>query len=91
MIAPSKERNGHMSVSGVPQTCRPTCRLVLPGLILVLTLSVFSRRLAAEDNPGLMIELLPFDRVLLDAENDNTVIDVVLLDLPNRRVPILSP
>ena len=59
----------------------------MPGLTLVLTLCGFSRPLVAEDDPGLMIDLQPFDRVMLDAENDNTVIDVVLLDLPNRRVP----
>ena len=76
-----------MSVFGVLQTCRPAWRLALPGLTLVLTLCGFTRLLVAEDDPGLMIDLQPFDRVLLNAENDNSVIDVVLLDLPNRRVP----
>ncbi len=88
LIAPkSKVRNGHMSVIGVPQICRPACRLVLPGLTLLLMLCGFTSLLAAEDDPGLMIDRQPFDRVILNSENDGAAIDVVLLDLPNRQVP----
>lgn len=75
-----------MSVFGVPQICRPV-KCLLPGLTLLLMLCGVSRLSAVEDDPGLMIDRQPFDRIVLNAENDNTAIDVVLLDLPNRRVP----
>src|SRR5687768_124644 len=34
-----------------------------------------------------LLERDPFDRITLNAENDNAVIETVLLDLPERRVP----
>lgn len=34
-----------------------------------------------------LLDREPFDRVVLDAENNNAAIDTVLLDLPNRKVP----
>lgn len=37
--------------------------------------------------PLRLIERPPFDRVTLDAANGNTVIETVLLDLPERRLP----
>jgi len=58
---------------------------------MVLILSGVNRLLAAEDELGLLIDRQPFDRVILDTANDNTVIDVVLLDLPDRRVPDPMP
>ena len=72
-----------MSLFGVHSACRPVCRLVLLGLMLCGS----PLALAAEDDSELMIDRLPFDRVILNAENEGAVLDVVLLDLPNRQVP----
>lgn len=35
----------------------------------------------------LMIDRLPFDRITLNSANDGAVIDVVLLDIPDRKLP----
>ncbi len=41
----------------------------------------------AVEIPVRLLDRPPFDRVTLDAANDNAVIETVLLDLPARRVP----
>lgn len=38
-----------------------------------------------------LIDRYPFDRITLNAENDNATIDVQLLDFPNRQVPSPLP
>lgn len=72
-----------MSVFGVYSTRRSALCLILWGLIVCG--SPLLR--AAEDDQGLLIDRQPFDRVILNSANDNAVLDVVLLDLPDRRVP----
>ena len=37
--------------------------------------------------PARLIDRPPFDRITLNAANNNAVVDVVLLDLPDRRLP----
>jgi hypothetical protein len=41
----------------------------------------------ASESPVRLIDRAPFDRVTLDAANGNAVIETVLLDFPNRKVP----
>jgi tetratricopeptide (TPR) repeat protein len=41
--------------------------------------------------PVRLLDRDPFDRITLNAENDNAVIETVLLDLPDRRVPDPKP
>ena len=77
-----------MTVFGAPRIHPPTRRLVLPGLAVALMSFGLARPpLMAQNDSGLLIERQPFDRVILNAENHNTEIDVVLLELPERRVP----
>lgn len=42
---------------------------------------------AASERPARLLDRQPFDRITLDAANDNAVIETMLLDLPERRVP----
>ena len=67
--------------------------LGLACILLALAASVGPSTLhAAEDEPKiLMMERRPFDRVILNAANKNTVIEVELLDLPKRQVPSPKP
>ncbi len=37
--------------------------------------------------PGRLIDQEPYDRIILNAANDNAVLEVLPLDLPNRQVP----
>jgi hypothetical protein len=39
------------------------------------------------ETPERLLDRQPFDRITLNAENENAVIETVLLDLPERRVP----
>jgi tetratricopeptide (TPR) repeat protein len=41
--------------------------------------------------PARLIDRQPFDRITLDAANDNTVFETVLLDLPERKLPDPKP
>lgn len=76
-----------MIPAGEPLICCPVRRQVLFGGTLLLILLCLVTPLVAQDDSSLMIDRAPFDRVILNAENDNAVIDVVLLELPDHRLP----
>lgn len=72
-----------MTVFGVNSSRRSASQLILCGLMLCGA----SLANAAEEDQGLLIDRQPFDRVTFNAANEGAVLDLVLLDLPNRQVP----
>lgn len=77
-----------------PQICRTVGALSLAVALLVPN-SICAQapgkpEPSADDDieiPVRLLERTPFDRVTLDAENGDAVIETVLLDLPERRLP----
>lgn len=64
-----------------------TC-LSKPILMLVVVCAPPTLAFSAEESATLrLIDQYPFDRITLDAANDNAVIDVQLLEFPDREVP----
>lgn len=70
-----------MSISVLPHSTRKS----LAGLAALLAWSLLLARFAAAQLP--LYEQEPFDRITLDDQNDNAVLTVKPLDLPERRVP----
>jgi len=62
-------------------------RLPLCLSLVLLSLSPIASLTSAADAPPRLLGRQPFDRITLDASNNNEAIDTLLLDLPNRRAP----
>jgi hypothetical protein len=61
-------------------------------LLAVLTIQTpFPAECQEAEQEVVLIDQMPFDRITLNAANDNKVIDVQLLDLPDRQVPSPLP
>jgi tetratricopeptide (TPR) repeat protein len=65
-----------------------THRHAWPTVALALVLLSDTSKLVAKEEPSRLLDQTPFDRITLDG---GTVIDVSLLDLPERRVPEVYP
>ncbi len=70
--------------------CLTTCHWLVSGARLAVVFAALSISVAlakdSEDNIPL-IEQAPFDRIILTEANDNAVVDVQLLNFPERQVP----
>jgi hypothetical protein len=63
-------------------------RLLVVGFAVVASHSAYCQE---TDQEVALIDQMPFDRITLNAENDNKTIDVQLLELPDRKVPSPLP
>lgn len=67
--------------------CAMSRRALLSAAIGLLVAGVTVERLPAAEQAARLIDSQAFDQITLNAANEGAVIDTLLLDLPNRRVP----
>jgi len=70
---------------------RPPLGRKLLGYLLVAIALGQTSRLAAQDEPARLLDLPPFDRITLKASHQGEVIDTLLLEFPDRKLPTPYP